>query len=212
MNYSNALAAIQNKKNGDKTTKKMANHTYLTLHCDQSVSLRLHSTDIITWYADGTIETHTGGWETVTTKDRINSNLDGYNIYTDRGIWYIRDLRNDFEYIYESGRLQDSTGKCILTPSISEKLHKYAGRPVSSLEEAIQTLKVMTLDQLQKLWKHCGPRWRKASARAFIVTYCIKEFLPLVLNDSDESDGWKNILMDRLSGGTHALPLRNLAA
>jgi hypothetical protein len=47
----------------------------------------LHSTDIITFRKDGTIVANTGGWQTVTTKARLNEYLP-VGIYQRGGLWY----------------------------------------------------------------------------------------------------------------------------
>lgn len=55
--------------------------------------IRLHLTDIAILRPDGGVSLFTGGWKTVTTKDRINGALDkwalGYQIIQERGIWYV---------------------------------------------------------------------------------------------------------------------------
>ena len=52
-----------------------------------------HSTEIVAWNADK-IELHTGGWQTVTTKRKMNQaarqfNL-GYSVFQHDGDWFIR--------------------------------------------------------------------------------------------------------------------------
>lgn len=51
-------------------------------------AVQLHGTDVVTLRADGTYELNTGGWYTVTTKDRIN----GYSparVSSERGTWFV---------------------------------------------------------------------------------------------------------------------------
>lgn len=40
-----------------------------------AIGIRLHGTDVVTFYADGFVRVTTGGWETVTTWDRIRTAL-----------------------------------------------------------------------------------------------------------------------------------------
>jgi hypothetical protein len=56
--------------------RKLENNTYLELleHPD-GICLRLHATCVLFAHKDGTLEVDHGGWETVTSKDRINSYL-----------------------------------------------------------------------------------------------------------------------------------------
>jgi hypothetical protein len=56
-----------------KVQRKLCNNTYLIRRSSEEIAVRLHSTDVITFHSDGRIDIATGGWDTVTTKDRINS-------------------------------------------------------------------------------------------------------------------------------------------
>lgn len=57
----------------DKTAgKPLRNHTRLMARGSGTYAVRLHSTDVVTINPDGTYALNTGGWLTVTTKDRIN--------------------------------------------------------------------------------------------------------------------------------------------
>lgn len=65
-------------------SRKIANHTYLKRRTSTCVAVRLHATDVLTFHDDGRIHVSTGGWNTVTTKDRINSHLpDGWRVWTE---------------------------------------------------------------------------------------------------------------------------------
>lgn len=52
--------------------------------------IRLHQTDIIEFlHRNGDIRLNTGGWLTVTTKERLNRFLPGLSIYSIKGVWMI---------------------------------------------------------------------------------------------------------------------------
>lgn len=51
--------------------------------------IRLHHTDIITYRTNGDVVLNSGGWQTVTTKDRFNQF--GFRIYLEKGQWFIDD-------------------------------------------------------------------------------------------------------------------------
>lgn len=54
--------------------------------------IRLHLTDIITFKPNGDTIIHVGGWQTITTKDRINKFLlDDWQIFQEKNIWYLTD-------------------------------------------------------------------------------------------------------------------------
>jgi hypothetical protein len=62
--------------------RKIANNTWLERRStnfdsdiedpDDEIAVRLHNTDVVTFRRDGAITLNTGGWFTVTTKERIN--------------------------------------------------------------------------------------------------------------------------------------------
>ena len=70
MTHAEALARLDGRGR-----KKLENNTYLERRGDSEnspIAVRLHDTDVVTIYPDGTYELNRGGWQTVTTKDRIN--------------------------------------------------------------------------------------------------------------------------------------------
>ena len=52
---------------------KISNNTHVEMHPDDSIAIRLHEMDIATYYPDQKIVLNSGGWRTVTTKERMNS-------------------------------------------------------------------------------------------------------------------------------------------
>lgn len=51
--------------------------------------IKLHSTEILEWSRDGKrCKINSGGWQTVTTKDRINC-YSPVSVYSQKGLWYI---------------------------------------------------------------------------------------------------------------------------
>lgn len=70
--------------------RKLANNTYLEEAEDGAFAIRLHSTRIVTFYESGRIKLDTGGWRTVTTKDRINRCLPrGWRVWQRDFDWFI---------------------------------------------------------------------------------------------------------------------------
>lgn len=57
-----------------KTARKLGNNTYVESigHTVTAIAVRLHATNIVTYHPDGTIVLNTGGWNTVTTRDRMH--------------------------------------------------------------------------------------------------------------------------------------------
>jgi len=84
MTYNQAI-----EKLGNREQKKIANNTYLVRRNNGAVAIRLHATDILTFTPDGLVTIRTGGWQTVTTKDRINQ-YTSVGLYQKAGVWYYR--------------------------------------------------------------------------------------------------------------------------
>jgi hypothetical protein len=88
MNYTELNNELQGRC---KQSRKLANNTYAKRY-DDCLAIRLHATDIITFYPDGRVIYNTNGWETVTTKQRLNEyGHRGIHVYQRRGNWYIND-------------------------------------------------------------------------------------------------------------------------
>lgn len=85
MNWIEARSALRGRK-----SRKVGNNTYMEQDevNPETVHLRLHSTRIITWEADGTIKLNSGGWRTVTTKKRMND-YTPFTVYQKDHEWYV---------------------------------------------------------------------------------------------------------------------------
>lgn len=77
----------------DKQSKPVANNTRVERRNEDTYALRLHATDIATFHRDGRIEINSGGWRTVTTKDRLGAVT--RHVYSERGTWYVQAEPND---------------------------------------------------------------------------------------------------------------------
>jgi len=72
---------------GKRASKKLGNNTYLQRREDK-IAVRLHETDVLTFTPSGRTILASGGWRTVTTKDRMNSYLPmGFAVWSDKGDW-----------------------------------------------------------------------------------------------------------------------------
>lgn len=86
--YQQALELLNSGRN--KTNKKIATNTFLILNPeDQSISVKLHDTDIVKYYKNGIIELNSGGWRSMTTKDRLQA-YSPADISNEKNQWYIQ--------------------------------------------------------------------------------------------------------------------------
>jgi hypothetical protein len=54
------------------TLLRLAPNTNLFAHADGSLGVQFYQTCIVAWYPDGTVTFNTGGYNTVTTRERLN--------------------------------------------------------------------------------------------------------------------------------------------
>jgi len=87
VDYAEATAKLTGRC---KESRKLENNTYLKRRSASEIAIRLHHTDIIIFHNDGRIGVSTGGWNTVTTKDRINRYLpDPWSVWSESGCMFI---------------------------------------------------------------------------------------------------------------------------
>lgn len=94
LTYSEAKQMMERARNG---RRKLENNTYLIRLAPADVrgatgtaahyAVRLHATDVVILHPDGSYTLDSGGWRTVTTKDRINHYAPG-TVSSDKGSWY----------------------------------------------------------------------------------------------------------------------------
>lgn len=88
MNYNEALSMVHGKTN--RKSRKIGNNTYAEIEYDNSVSIRLHGTAVVRFYPNGLVKLNSGGWQTSTTKDRINK-YSPVKVYQKKHVWYLED-------------------------------------------------------------------------------------------------------------------------
>jgi hypothetical protein len=119
--------------------RKLANNTYAIRGELNTIAVRLHNTDIITFFPDGKVVLNSGGWKTSTTKSRINE-FSGLNIYQSKGIWYVSkpgDWENSVLFkdgmSYFNGELKDFAENDNKENKLRKQVRDYAKLVVSKL-------------------------------------------------------------------------------
>lgn len=112
LTYEDALAKL-----GKRERKKLENNTWLVKLTDDSVGVKLHDTVVVYIFKSGVYQLNTGGWRTVTTKDRINR-YGPARVNQENNIWYIGDG------VFEDGVRVDSTGKVLSKLRVPDKVRK----------------------------------------------------------------------------------------
>lgn len=92
--WASADKLLHHKKTGGRLERrKVANNTYLERRPSGDIAVKLHATDVVTYHDDGTFSLQTGGWYSVTTKERMNRFMPLFDVASRRGQWkiYIRN-------------------------------------------------------------------------------------------------------------------------
>jgi hypothetical protein len=82
-NYTAADALLQGRNLGGR---KIDNNTRLIRRAE-CIAIELHQTDVVQFFPNGSAVLNSGGWQTVTTKARINAA--GFSISSERGVWLV---------------------------------------------------------------------------------------------------------------------------
>jgi hypothetical protein len=111
MDYADCLEMAHTRK------RKLANNTYLQIEENETFSIRLYLTDIIRYFPNGDIELNSGGWQTVTTKDRFRRFLPrDVSVYSENGVWHVL---TSFDYfVFEDGIMVHPDGTVSLPCSV----------------------------------------------------------------------------------------------
>jgi len=98
--------------------RKIGNNTYLEwINQGMELGLLYHRTYVAMFTGDGKIILHTGGWLTVTTKERINLAIahTGLTLYSDRSLWQLGAhpwSGDDRSVPFEEGMIVTADGVC----------------------------------------------------------------------------------------------------
>lgn len=98
MTHAEAVSMVRGKRNSNR--RKIGNNTYAEILHDNSVGIMLHSTYVVKIHPDNTYTLQTGGWQTVTTKDRINQ-YSPVRVYQRNYEWFVKI--NGKEYPFMEG-------------------------------------------------------------------------------------------------------------
>ncbi len=124
--------------------RKIDNNTYLERRGDDAIAVKLHATDIVTFHRDGRVTINSGGWQTVTTKDRLN-NYSPLRVYADKGVWYVSD--GEKTVVYEDGLTTDTEGRLVEGGRSPDELRKLRKLVVKFCKTFVQKLDKGEIDK-----------------------------------------------------------------
>lgn len=96
MTHSEAVLMVRGKRNANR--RKIGNNTYAEILHDNSVGIMLHSTYVVKIHPDDTYTLQTGGWQTVTTKDRINQ-YSPVRVYQRKYEWFVKINGKEYPFM-----------------------------------------------------------------------------------------------------------------
>jgi hypothetical protein len=107
---SKSKAVLLEGVTGIVKSKKIGCNTLAVEFDDGRKAVRYHKTNVITDYPNGNTTLDCNGWRTVTTKVRFNSR---FQVWADKGVWYIKEPATGKTLPYFDGITFDSTGKVV---------------------------------------------------------------------------------------------------
>ena len=187
LNYDRAISAL-----GGKQEVKIGHNTWVCRKDNGDVAVKYHYTDIITFHPDYTITVRTGGWDTNTTRGRLDHLLENHRVYGNGG-GVIEDVEGTaywLDSVIEINSLGLIEGR---VPIFVEKLSKFLKVEMKTIGEAKQAVAGLSLELMEKAWN------KFRGDRGFLARNCIETFLPLALASSNDGDEhWMTILRQRL--------------
>lgn len=140
---------VQTGRSGD--SRKLQNNTWLHRIDEHTIGVRLHNTDVVLIHDDGSYTLDTGGWYTVTTKDRINSYLPRpLRVYSKRGRWSLWNWETHEEVHRFFDGIRVSVDGTVLNPrraemeaqdarekDIEKRMNKYIRKFLHALRDGI---------------------------------------------------------------------------
>lgn len=97
MTHTEAVSMVRGKR-AWVTRRKIGNNTYAEILSDGSVGIKLHGTFVVKIHADGTYTLSSGGWQSSTTKDRINK-YSPYRVFQKNFEWFVSKREKTFPFI-----------------------------------------------------------------------------------------------------------------
>lgn len=153
-----------------KDRRKVANNTWLERHDDGAIAVRLHDTDVVTYHPAGGFTLDSGGWRTVTTKERMSRFTD-ISVSQTAGEWFIsepnpafdRSIRwpdtgnegvpywlESFPYADGATRLPDGTWRGVPAPDEMDALRS---RNRKTKRQITKFVKSITAEQIVTAWE-----------------------------------------------------------
>lgn len=141
------------------SAKKVANNTVEYVREDGTRVIRLHLTDIVEILPCGTIRLNSGGFKTVTTKERIERYLPkGMRLWSEKGIWWIgkpswmQGNEEEPTYPFKDGMIIKPDGTVGGTSESEAKKAKLILKKIDAYAKAVKGLVSLPLPEQGDCW------------------------------------------------------------
>jgi len=111
--------------------RRLANNTYLIIRDDGGFGIKLHETEVVIHYPDRII-LNSGGYQTVTTKDRMNR-FSTAQVWSDKGVWLVAwaSYRKDVPFadnmiLHHSGSIVGAGPNPKATQKLRKRINQFA--------------------------------------------------------------------------------------
>ena len=143
-----------------RTRRKLENNTYLERHDDGDIAVVLHGTDVVTFKPNGDIILDTGGWQTPTTKDRMNRyqnrvsvaglTPDTWAVYSHKPNYWapVATFEHHTLTIHSDG-LIDNGGDCQMALDAYRRARNERQRPANRLRYWVRKARGIYVDRAQ---------------------------------------------------------------
>ena len=121
--YEEALRVFETARNPEKG-KPLANNTRLVRVDGDTLAVRHQTTNVVTFRRGGLTTLNSGGWQTYTTKDRINR-FSPAHVYQINHVWYVTSHRGGSDW----GPAKGSYHRIIWRPATVRRDHRGVGTP-----------------------------------------------------------------------------------
>ena len=88
--YDEADAYLKAGRDPNRRTIPSIKATSVERRDASAIALKYHATDVVLYYSNGTLKLNSGGWRTMTTKDRM-CQYSPVSVSQDKGLWYVAE-------------------------------------------------------------------------------------------------------------------------
>lgn len=146
---SDPLELVTDKRGKVRDSLRLENNTTAFRRPD-GIAVQLHDTDVVTFRNDGTVVLNSGGWDTLTTRDRMNRYAPGARVYRHEGKTRVAVGGRSF-FLIDGFRYRPDTGEVLTDPAILQELEGRADLLKAAKKAARKWVRSMNAEEAREL-------------------------------------------------------------